>query len=86
MKKYLLLVLSCALLVMPSVSAQETTTREARIARLADGLKDSLIAQRRDFHAHPELSNREERTARVIAEKLRALGLTDIKTGVGNMA
>ena len=83
MKKYLLLALSCALLVMPSVSAQETTTRTARIARLADGLKDSLIAQRRDFHAHPELSNREERTARVIAEKLRALGLTDIKTGVG---
>lgn len=31
---------------------------------------------------HPELSNREERTARVIAEKLRALGLNEIRTGV----
>ncbi|HLM57912.1 MAG TPA: amidohydrolase, partial [Pyrinomonadaceae bacterium] len=30
----------------------------------------------------PELSNREERTARVVAGRLRALGLTDIKTGV----
>ncbi len=31
---------------------------------------------------HPELSNREERTARVIAERLRALGFDDVKTGV----
>jgi amidohydrolase len=32
---------------------------------------------------HPELSNREERTGRVIAEKLRALGLDEVKSGVG---
>jgi len=32
---------------------------------------------------HPELSNREERTSRIVAEKLRALGLDDVKTGVG---
>jgi amidohydrolase len=31
---------------------------------------------------HPELSNREERTARVVAERLRALGLTAVKTGI----
>jgi len=31
---------------------------------------------------HPELSNREERTARVVAERLRALGLDDVKTNV----
>src|SRR5436190_6553251 len=31
---------------------------------------------------HPELSNREERTSKVVAEKLRALGL-EVKTGVG---
>jgi amidohydrolase len=32
---------------------------------------------------YPELSNREERTSRVVAEKLRALGLEDVRTGVG---
>jgi amidohydrolase len=32
---------------------------------------------------HPELSNREERTARIVAERLKALGLEEIKTGVG---
>jgi amidohydrolase len=54
-----------------------------QIARAAEALNNSLVAQRRDFHMHPELSNREERTARVIAERLRALGLDEIKTGVG---
>jgi amidohydrolase len=32
---------------------------------------------------HPELSNREERTSGIVAERLRALGLEDVKTGVG---
>lgn len=57
--------------------------REQRIAHAAEALRGQLVAQRRDFHMHPELSNREERTSRVVAERLRALGLTDIKTGVG---
>jgi amidohydrolase len=53
------------------------------VAREAEALREQLVAQRRDFHMHPELSNREERTARVVAERLKALGLTDIKTKVG---
>jgi amidohydrolase len=40
-----------------------------------------VVEMRRDFHANPELSNAEERTARVVAERLRALGL-EVKTGV----
>jgi amidohydrolase len=58
-------------------------TREEEIARAAESLRAKLIETRRDFHIHPELSNREERTSRVIAEKLRALGLDEVKTGVG---
>ncbi len=63
----------------------ETTpaARQQKINDLADSLRARLIVQRRDFHMHPELSNREERTSRVVAERLKALGLTDIKTGVG---
>jgi amidohydrolase len=60
-----------------------TVDREQRIAQASEALRSQLIAQRRDFHMHPELSNREERTSRVVAERLRALGLTDVKTGVG---
>jgi len=57
--------------------------REDEIARLAEGLRQKLVEQRRDFHMNPELSNREERTARVVAERLKALNLAEIKTGVG---
>jgi len=45
-------------------------------------MRSRLVEQRRDFHIHPELSNHEERTARVIAERLRALGFDEVKTGV----
>ncbi|MBA3712342.1 MAG: amidohydrolase [Pyrinomonadaceae bacterium] len=65
----------------PANAAQ--TARSQKIARAAESLRAQLIAQRRDFHAHPELSNREERTSRVVAERLKALGLDDVKTGVG---
>jgi amidohydrolase len=64
-------------------SARPDTAREQKVAQLAEGMRAQLSSQRRDFHMHPELSNREERTARVVAERLRALGLEDIKTGVG---
>ena len=64
-------------------SSTTGATREEEIARAAESLRSKLVEQRRDFHMHPELSNREERTSRVIAEKLRALGLDEVKTGVG---
>jgi amidohydrolase len=52
------------------------------VARAAEALREKLSARRRDIHRHPELSNREERTARVVAEELRALGLKTVKTGI----
>lgn len=55
-----------------------------RISAAADALAPSLVEQRRDFHMHPELSNREERTSRVIAAKLKALGFEEIRSGVSN--
>ena len=73
----LLMMFGAALPLLAQNARQETITKAA------EALRSSLVAQRRDFHQHPELSNREERTAKVIAEKLRALGLEDIKTGVG---
>lgn len=45
-------------------------------------LEPKIIEWRRDFHSHPELSNREVRTAEVVAKKLKALGL-EVKTGIG---
>jgi amidohydrolase len=43
-------------------------------ARIATALPH-VVAWRRDLHEHPELSNRETRTAKVVADALRAMGL-----------
>ena len=45
-------------------------------------LEEKTIAWRRDFHSHPELGNREFRTAKIIADHLRSLGI-EVKEGVG---
>ena len=66
-----------------SAAARAASTREQQVAQAAEAMRSQLISQRRDFHMHPELSNREERTARIVAERLRALGLEDVRTGVG---
>lgn len=42
-----------------------------------------VIAWRHDFHQNPELSNHETRTAGIVAEHLKSLGLT-VKTGVAH--
>ncbi|MFP5486417.1 MAG: amidohydrolase, partial [Gammaproteobacteria bacterium] len=41
-----------------------------------------MVQWRRDIHAHPELSGQEVRTAQLVAEHLRRLGL-EVQTGVG---
>ncbi|MEW6210414.1 MAG: amidohydrolase [Acidobacteriota bacterium] len=69
------------LLTLQVFAAQKPSTRDQQIAGMAESLRQQLINQRRDFHMHPELSNREERTSRVLAERLRALGL-EVKTNV----
>ena len=59
-------------------------SREERVTAAAQQMREALVTQRRDFHMHPELSNREVRTSKVIAARLKALGFDDIRTGVSN--
>ncbi|MGC9348684.1 MAG: M20 metallopeptidase family protein [Anaerolineae bacterium] len=47
-----------------------------------EGMRDRLVAWRRDLHMHPELSGEEERTAALVADHLRRLGL-ETTTHVG---
>lgn len=42
-----------------------------------------VTAWRRDIHQHPELGNRETRTAKLVATQLKKLGM-DVKTGVAH--
>jgi amidohydrolase len=46
-----------------------------------DRRHDSMVALRRDFHRHPELSFEERRTAGIIAERLHAAKL-EVRTGI----
>jgi amidohydrolase len=55
----------------------------AQIDARAAALESKVIAWRRDLHQHPELSNREVRTAGVVAEHLRTLGLK-VQTGIAH--
>ena len=55
-----------------------TTEWTQEIGRRQEG----LVALRRDFHRHPELSFEERRTAEIIAERLHAAKL-DVRTGLG---
>jgi amidohydrolase len=55
----------------------------ADLGPLLKGVDSKVIAWRRDIHQHPELSNREVRTARLVAEQLRKLGL-EVETGIAH--
>jgi len=66
----------------PAAPSPAATVQD-EIAKAAEALRPKLVEWRRDFHMHPELSNREERTSRVIADRLRSFGLDEVKTGVG---
>jgi amidohydrolase len=60
---------------------QNLTTNE--LDRRATQIESKVVAWRRDFHAHPELGNRETRTAGIVADHLRSLGI-EVKTGVAH--
>jgi len=68
------LLLSALLLACPALAAAAPAERP-EVTAAAARLKAKVVDWRRDFHQHPELSNREERTSAKVAEQLRALGL-----------
>jgi len=62
----------------------DASSLSARIDAAAPAVEAQVIAWRRDFHANPELGNREHRTAAIVAEHLRALGFDQVRTGVAH--
>ncbi len=55
---------------------------DAAVAAAADRVEAKVVAWRRDFHANPELGNREVRTSGIVAAHLRALGLDEVREKV----
>jgi metal-dependent amidase/aminoacylase/carboxypeptidase family protein len=57
------------------LAAAAAPAPDAAIRKATDALAPALVETRRDIHRHPELGNREQRTGRLVADRLRALGL-----------
>lgn len=53
-----------------------------KILKKSQEIKEELIRIRRDIHSHPELGLEENRTASIVADKLRLLGL-DVQQNIG---
>src|SRR5690242_2813296 len=64
-----------------SAAQNDIAKLKEKAAAEADKIEAKCIAWRRDIHEHPELGNRETRTARLIADHLKKLGL-EVKEGV----
>jgi amidohydrolase len=71
------MILAPALLAAAAAAAPapRALAPDAAIRAAAEKIAPAVVATRRDLHVHPELSNREERTGKLVAERLRALGL-----------
>lgn len=54
---------------------------QTKTDQMAKDIEPKLIEWRRDFHQHPELSNRETKTAAKVESHLRSLGI-EVQTGV----
>jgi amidohydrolase len=80
MRKILYSILVFALASI-TVSAQTNAKLQTKIDQMAKEIEAKVIEWRRDFHQHPELSNREFKTAAKVAEHLKSLGI-EVKTGV----
>lgn len=59
------------------------TIQKQEIADKVQAISGKVISWRRDFHQHPELGNREKRTAAIIADHLKGLGIR-VQTGVAH--
>ncbi len=63
------------LLTGVSLSAMAQTSLKQRVITESDRIEKKVIEWRRDLHQHPELGNQEFRTAKIVADHLRALGI-----------
>jgi len=57
---------------------------DAAVAAATDRIREKIVAWRRDIHQNPELGNRELRTAKRVADHLRALGFDHVREKVAH--
>ena len=75
--------LASLLLVATAVAPTQAAVTDASLDAATAAVMPQVITWRRDFHQHPELSNREFRTSKIVAEQLRQLGI-EVQTGIAH--
>ena len=75
------IIIATILFINSQAFSQSQQVLHKDLDRLAQEVESKVIAWRRDIHQHPELSFREFRTAKIVAEHLTKLGM-EIKTGI----
>ncbi|HVS03563.1 MAG TPA: amidohydrolase [Thermoanaerobaculia bacterium] len=75
--------LAAALVACAAAAAAAPPVLDADAEALCAAVDPKVVDWRRDFHQHPELSNREVRTAARVAEHLQGLGI-EVQTGVAH--
>ncbi len=78
-----LFVATALFLLGPTLRAQAPSRLLADLDNRAKALEGKVVAWRRDIHQNPELGNREVRTAKLVADHLKALGL-EVRTEVAH--
>lgn len=68
---------------MTTTLSATAATLDQRIDDAAKRVAPKVIECRRDIHQHPELGNREFRTSKLVADRLRALGI-EVKTPIAH--
>ena len=67
----------------PTPASAQANDIADRVEAAAAALEEQVVAWRRDIHANPELGNREFRTAGLVADHLRGLGM-EVQTEVAH--
>ncbi len=83
MSIYRLVVITLISLIAAGTVGAKTSLSQESLDRLATMIEKDVIAWRRDIHANPELSNREFRTAALVAKHLESLGM-EVRTGIAH--
>jgi amidohydrolase len=71
------------LVVATRVGGAQGTPLSTEIQSRIAAIEPKIVAWRRDIHQNPELGNREFRTAKLVADHLRSLGI-EVQTGVAH--
>ena len=70
-----------SILIFGNAFAQMNSKLQAKVDQQAQEIEGKVIEWRRHFHQYPELSNREVKTAAIVADHLKKLGI-EVQTGV----